>query len=422
MGRVIKAYRRHEVFLKLIGRSLTQEEFGRWFGLQQGSVSRIERGKPETNIDMLRTIAKGLHLPEDLLWFDFPGRNRADEALKDKAADGRTGVGSSSEFVWESPSAIAERASSFASATGETMIELVNTAITDVISRYESEGPKRLAAEALKIRTTVQHVLDGWIHPTRRDAVTRLAAQASALLGYMAVNAGKFNVATAYCTEGEALAAAANDTDLRIWVRGTRSFCAYYEKDYAAAAEIARAGIALNPSSPQVVRLRSNGEARALGKLGRRDEAGAAIDSGMRLLESLGTDTKILSPCISFSPYDYPRFAVNAATAWVPLGHLGHVVRYVTESDAAVEEADSAWSRVLTRLDMATAAILRNPPDLERAVLWGTAALRVSGASPVQSILQRAATLRRAATRWTKAPVVHDFVEAYEAWTKSTTP
>lgn len=419
VGKVLKAYRNHPRFLKVLGKALNQETLGRWLNLTQAQVSKVENGKPEQNLDVLIRYAVALHLPKELLWFDLPGEKRAD-AIAIAGSSSLPTNGKSTEADWESPATIAERARSFTAFTsGEPILDLIRLAVTDVVQRYEDEGPSRIASETLKIRKTVQGVLDGWIHPAKRDDVIRLAAQSSALLGYMAVNAGKFNTAKAYCTEGEILASAANDVDLTMWIRGTQSFCAYYEKDYQKAAEIAQSGIALDPNSLQAIRLRSNGEARAWGMLGMRQEAALAIEAGMRLLESAEVENEVLDSCISFSPYGYARFAANAATAWVPLGNLERVIQYVGEIDSAVEEADSNWSRVLTRLDIATAALLQDPPDLEQSASFGITALRASGNNPIQSIHQRAATLRDLAKRWANAPAIREFLDAYDTWEKS---
>ncbi|GGN10005.1 hypothetical protein GCM10011609_57220 [Lentzea pudingi] len=82
IGEVFKAYRRHNRFLKLLGRPLSQEEFGRWLGLSQTAISRIETVKPEQTLRALREYAEALHIPKNLLWFDFPGEKRADAVRK----------------------------------------------------------------------------------------------------------------------------------------------------------------------------------------------------------------------------------------------------------------------------------------------------------------------------------------------------
>lgn len=76
IGKVFKAYRHHPRHLQLYGKALNQELLGRWLGLTQAQVSKLENGKPEQNLEPLRHYAKTLHLPRHMLWFDFPGQSR----------------------------------------------------------------------------------------------------------------------------------------------------------------------------------------------------------------------------------------------------------------------------------------------------------------------------------------------------------
>jgi predicted amidophosphoribosyltransferase len=76
IGKVFKAYRNHPRHLQLYGKALNQELLGRWLGLTQAKVSKLENGKPEQNFEVLINYAKILHLPQDMLWFDFPGQRR----------------------------------------------------------------------------------------------------------------------------------------------------------------------------------------------------------------------------------------------------------------------------------------------------------------------------------------------------------
>ncbi|HEX5407928.1 MAG TPA: helix-turn-helix transcriptional regulator [Pseudonocardiaceae bacterium] len=77
IGKVFKAYRNHPRHLKLFGKGLNQDHLGRWLGLNQSQVSRIENGPPEQNITILTGYARALHLPPELLWFAFPGQRLA---------------------------------------------------------------------------------------------------------------------------------------------------------------------------------------------------------------------------------------------------------------------------------------------------------------------------------------------------------
>lgn len=76
IGRVFKAYRNHPRHLRLFGRALNQELLGRWLGLSQAQVSKLENGKPEQHLETLRNYATILRLPQHLLWFDLPGQSR----------------------------------------------------------------------------------------------------------------------------------------------------------------------------------------------------------------------------------------------------------------------------------------------------------------------------------------------------------
>ena len=76
IGRVFKAYRNHPRHLLLFGKALNQELLGRWLGLTQAQISKLENGKAEQNLEVLRTYAKILHLPQHFLWFDLPGQSR----------------------------------------------------------------------------------------------------------------------------------------------------------------------------------------------------------------------------------------------------------------------------------------------------------------------------------------------------------
>lgn len=76
IGRVLKAYRNHPRYLKLFGKALNQEVLGRWLGLAQAQVSKLENGRPEQNLETLRRYAEVLHIPHDMLWFNFPGETR----------------------------------------------------------------------------------------------------------------------------------------------------------------------------------------------------------------------------------------------------------------------------------------------------------------------------------------------------------
>jgi hypothetical protein len=51
---------------------LTQAKVGRWLGLTQGQVSRLERAaQPTCDLNKLDQWARALHIPEHYLWFQL---------------------------------------------------------------------------------------------------------------------------------------------------------------------------------------------------------------------------------------------------------------------------------------------------------------------------------------------------------------
>ncbi len=68
-GAVLAAYRSGQ------DRKVTQADLGRWLGITQGEVSRIERGSvPVSDLDKLDRWARVLGIPQRCLWFTLSGQ------------------------------------------------------------------------------------------------------------------------------------------------------------------------------------------------------------------------------------------------------------------------------------------------------------------------------------------------------------
>jgi tetratricopeptide (TPR) repeat protein len=239
---------------------------------------------------------------------------------------------------------------------------------------------------------------------------------ATGMLAYMSVNAGRLPLARAYCTEALQLASAIESTDLLVWVRGTQSLEAYYAGRYTEALDFAAAGIRAAPLSSQSIRLLSNGVARALGKLGDRRGAEKALDQAITLSEKVEAPSGLTS-CISFGTYGLARTLANAATVHLSLGNYPAVLEYAGEVDDHVEAADSAWSRALVSLDVATALLQQQSPEVERAMGLGRAALESCRDHPIRSVVQRAGELsEQARAIWKDGPAVLQYGEALAKW------
>jgi transcriptional regulator with XRE-family HTH domain len=73
MGWVARTYRTHPYHHAVYGPGgISQTLLGRWLGLRQSQVSRIETGLPIRDLDTLAYWARVLRIPARLLWFRLP--------------------------------------------------------------------------------------------------------------------------------------------------------------------------------------------------------------------------------------------------------------------------------------------------------------------------------------------------------------
>lgn len=271
----------------------------------------------------------------------------------------------------------------------DTVLSIVELALGDIIERYEVEGPRKLAPEVVSLRVRMDELLRQRQHPKQIRHIYELGSKLSGMLSYMAVNRGHFAHARMYANEAFYIANILDDQQLRAWVRGTESFCAYYMGKFDIAATLAKEGLRFAGEGPQAIRLLSNGLARALGKMGDVDGVHSAIDHANLLAEHAKTPTG-LSPALTFEPYSHARLAANAATAYLSAGDYERTLEYGHQVERLVDESDSVWSRSLVRLDVATALVKSSSPDVEQAVHLGSEALFFSEERPIRSVWQRA--------------------------------
>ena len=340
--------------------------------------------------------------------------------VRDRSGEAGAAAGdaplTSSAFPFDAPVDIALRMRRLAAVNvDDTTLDVLDLAVREIVGRYEGEGPQRLAREVVGLRHLVEALLGGHQHPEERRRLYGLGGRLSGLLGYMAVNCGRFPLAAAYCEEALQLAARLDDRDLRAWVRGTQSLAAYYMDRFDDALELARAGQHAAKSGPQAIRLAVNGEARALGRLGDRHGVDEAVDRAFQLAEVVPVPAG-LTPCISFEPYSVARIAANAATAYLSVGDAPRALEHADQVETLVEASDSVWSRSLVRLDKAAALLRQDRPDVEQAMQLGGEALVASADRPIRSVWQRAHELHAETAPWRRLRVVREYGEALRSW------
>ncbi|MFJ4552042.1 hypothetical protein ACIP4X_22990 [Streptomyces sp. NPDC088817] len=302
-----------------------------------------------------------------------------------------------------------------ASNADDATLAFLGSSLEDIAGRYEQDGPYVLRPQARQVRRLTHTLLAGRQPPRARRELFRIAARASGLLGYMAVNMGDFALSEAYSTEARDLSREIGDLDTDLWACGTLSFSLYYAGRYAEADACAAAAVERAPRHAQSIRLLANGRARALGKTGDRRGVAQAIGQALRLSDLHEVPVGLTS-CISFEPYGRARTLANAVTSHVALHNAAQVLRDAEHIDDLVEHSTSSWSRALVRLDVATALLQQRTPDVDHAMALGGEALRLCGDTPISSVYQRSRGLREQAGPWRDHPAVRDYGEEFRTW------
>jgi tetratricopeptide (TPR) repeat protein len=267
-----------------------------------------------------------------------------------------------------------------------------------------------LAQHARQLRGYVDDLLAARQHPPQRERLYVIAAQLSALLGVAALDLGLWRHARAYGAEAFDLAATIDQPDLQAWTRATQSLIAYYAGDYHDALAYARDGQLRSPRGPQSVRLAINGEARSLARLGDTHGVDEAVERAFALLTELNPATRV-SPSLAIDAYCFSRTAANAATAYLALGDAKKVEAHARHALVAFDKAGLRGPQALTRLDLATAALLGSDPDPARACALASRAIEVTSEEGFESVHQRSREFLVTARPWAAEPTVQAVTE-----------
>ncbi|GAB3852479.1 helix-turn-helix domain-containing protein [Dactylosporangium cerinum] len=370
MGKLIAAYRRHPHH----GRAIAQDTMAAWAGLTQAQISRLERGRPERHLDRLAFWADLLHMPPALRWFDIPsptpslGRPDGDQPHDPTDPNGPTNNHHQIDSQPDTPIfdsiEVIERRRSRAIATNidEVVLTHIEAEICHIVAVYEQHSPLELAPRIRNLRARALSLLEERQLPRQRERLYAAAARLSGVHGVIAMDVGRFTVASHYGAEAFAFAEAIRQPDVQAWVRAGQSLIAYYSGKYDDALAFARDGLARSPYGPQAVRLAINGQARALARLGDSRGVDVAVEHGLAALPSADST---VSPSLSLDTYCEARGAANAATAYLLLGRHAEAKAHAHHSLAAFDRAELHGPRALSRLDLATAELQRPARDVD---------------------------------------------------------
>lgn len=393
MGRVIREFRLHPYHGR---RPLSQERMAEWIGVTQSQLSRVENGPPIIHLDRLIQLATILRVPARKLWYFLPEPSLSHQSVL--AVDIRVIPATPATQplldipspLLDSPLDTIQRMQSIGTSSMDqsTLTELESVA-ADAIDDYERVGPAAIAPTLVMQRRWVhQSLLER--HPPRVGVrLFTLAAHMSGVLASIALDLQSFRMARSYAAEAFQLSTMVGDPHLSAWIRGTQSLIEYYARHYDAALEFARDGLRIAPSGPQTIRLKVNGEARALARLGDKSGVDAAVERAIQLHEDLPFSPDV-SSSLALGPYCSARIHGNAATAYLNLLEPDRVLLHGEKALEVFDPMRIQGPRALTRLDMATALLQADHPDPPYAAHIALDALSIEGAEGFAAVSRRA--------------------------------
>lgn len=344
IGRVFRAYRNHPRHLQLFGKALNQELLGRWLGLTQAQVSKLENGKPEQNLETLRNYAKALHLPQNLLWFDFPGQSR----LNPSRASGSLIVPASRDREVEE---VRHRLQDLFAGG-----EVSGASVDDwelIVARYGMATKDRPATLLLNdLASDIAELERTMAQCHSLSALRRLTRVAANLSGLVCLTLIKLDDRQAFRRWARTARIAAKDADDAItysWVLAQEAYGHYYSDGLTEAVSVAQHAQAMVPTTGSVgAVLAAALEARAQAALGRVDETRNALRQAEALLSKLDMATAESSAFV----YNEAQLRFHESNA---LTHLGDTRAAWLAQERALElvAPTDFMDRAFIRLDRA---------------------------------------------------------------------
>ncbi|MBE1572981.1 helix-turn-helix domain-containing protein [Amycolatopsis roodepoortensis] len=288
IGKVFKAYRNHPRHRQLFGKALNQELLGRWLGLTQAQVSKLENGKPEQNLDSLRSYAKKLHLPQHLLWFDFPGQSRL---AFPQTAESKKLITPASErdellVVNTGMDTLELLRRLRASAINPSTIDAVSITVEQLCCDYPHKDARTLMVEGKEWLGKMTTLLESRLSLAQHREVLQKAGMLALLVGCLEYDTGDRNAAEATRRMAMTLGEESGDQGIVGWAHEMRAWFHLTAGNFRAVIAAAEEGILAAPSHSVAVQLYGQ-QAKAYARMGKPDEVRQALDAGSTLLDQL---------------------------------------------------------------------------------------------------------------------------------------
>jgi transcriptional regulator with XRE-family HTH domain len=225
-GQVLHAYRHEHRPV------LTQARVGRWLGLTQAQVSKLERGtEPEHNLAKLVDWAQVLHVPEHLLWFRLPEQVPAVPAPVNRPVGG--------SFGWFG-SRTRSAAPQTIGAGDIASVREMTTAFRKLDNRYGG-GHARSTVSSYLVDNVVPLLRDGRHRDGVRRDLSAAVAELNQLAGWMAYDVGDTDAGRLHLRQAMRLCQEVGDSALAAEMLAGMSHHAAFYRESALATDLARA-------------------------------------------------------------------------------------------------------------------------------------------------------------------------------------
>lgn len=432
MGKVIRAYRQHRHHGH---RGLSQDDVAVWASISQGQLSRLENGPPIVRLDRLIFWAQLLKLPQAHLWFALPDGELSGEPTESghegsglrhsvDADDQLSVEGELSQLQATQRSAAVLTAIGLPAQLGHLLspgalsnhlriehLQLFESAMATLEQRDATNG----GGAALDVAVTLHGRVLRWLEdvkPSLSTSVQVLSCELSALVAWLAYDAGKSSLAKQYVNEALASARFTDATNADL--RAMNTLCLLLSDrgrphDALQCAEQAKR-LADGQATRRTKALLHVRSARTHAKLGDargfRQELDIAEDHLQAAEETAGDDPS------------WVRFLNRAELAAVIGGShllLGEPNRAASAYRVAVEASEPSDLRnTLSRTLWLAEALLRQG-DVSSASTTALATVADVRALSSARVVRRLHRLRRTIDRYaTSVPAAADLAEAYD--------
>jgi tetratricopeptide (TPR) repeat protein len=361
IGQVSRAYRRHPNHIAAYGKDgIPQDTVGRWLGLTQAQVSRIESGPAVKHLDSLTHWAKTLRIPGYLLWFKLAGESVPHEERVHVVQPTSIAIP-----LQPRPQPTMSAASFGLSLLGNGLLA-TGEAYTSVMQSFRAAdrqvGGGHLYATVVKyLQAEIAPRLFGVDHDSDGRLVFTAAAALTEMAGWMAHDAGRDQAAEQHFARSLDLVKVGGDRQLGVHVLASMSHLAHHRGSPGDAIQLARRGreaLARGPRQPELEARLLAMQARGFAVLRRAEECTALLVRAEGALTATPDDAR--SQWISH--FDEASLASEAARCFRELADHQEAQRQA-ERIIQLRPSDRTRSRAFGQLLLVTVLIAQGRPD-----------------------------------------------------------